>query len=71
MTHVAKEDLASELRAEIARRKVKIFKIAPIVDMHPTSLGQLLRGNRPLSPELAERIRQAIVVVAEWPTPSR
>jgi hypothetical protein len=53
-------DLAAELRAEIARRQVAIYRLAPTVGLHPSHLGQVLAGRRPLSPELAARIRQAV-----------
>ena len=53
-------DPAAELRAEMARRQLRIYDVAPRVGLHPSHLGQVLRGRRPLSPELAERIRQAI-----------
>ena len=50
-------DDAAELRAEIARRQVQIYRLAPLIGMHPSHLGQVLRGRRTLSPDLAERIR--------------
>jgi DNA-binding transcriptional regulator YdaS (Cro superfamily) len=53
-------DPASELRAEIARRQVQVYRLAARVGMHPNNLGQLLRGRRPLSPELAARIERAL-----------
>jgi hypothetical protein len=53
-------DPAAELRAELARRQVVIYRLAPIVGLHPSHLGQVLSGRRPLSPELADRIRRAL-----------
>jgi len=53
-------DPAAELRAELARHQVAIYRLAPIVGLHPSHLGQVLRGRRPLSPELARRIRRAL-----------
>jgi DNA-binding transcriptional regulator YdaS (Cro superfamily) len=58
-------DSASELRAEIARRMVPIYRLAPRVGLHPAHLGQVLRGRRSLSPELATRIRAAISEAAQ------
>jgi DNA-binding transcriptional regulator YdaS (Cro superfamily) len=52
---------AGELRAEVARRMVPIYRLAPSVGLHPAHLGQVLRGRRPLSPELESRIRAALV----------
>ncbi len=51
---------AGDLRAEIARQMVPLYRLAPQVGLHPTHLGQVLRGRRPLSPELADRIRRAL-----------
>jgi plasmid maintenance system antidote protein VapI len=53
-------DLAAELRAEVARRQVAIYRLAPQVDIHPSRLGQILRGRRPLSPELAKKLWSAL-----------
>jgi hypothetical protein len=53
-------DLAADLRAEIARQMVPIYWLAPKVGLHPAHLGQVLRGRRSLSPELAIRIRAAL-----------
>jgi plasmid maintenance system antidote protein VapI len=54
------EDPAAELRAEIARLQVAIYRLAPRVGLHPSHLGQILRGRRPLPPDLAVRIREAL-----------
>jgi plasmid maintenance system antidote protein VapI len=53
-------DSAAELRAEIARQMLPIYRLAPTVGLHPTHLGQVLRGRRSLSPALAVRIRAAL-----------
>jgi plasmid maintenance system antidote protein VapI len=53
-------DPAAELRAEIARQQVTIYRLASQVGLHPSHLGQILRGRRPLQPELAERIKIAL-----------
>ena len=57
---VAPVDSAQELRAELARRLVTIYELAPKVGLHPSHLGQVLRGRRPLTPEMAARIRAAL-----------
>ena len=51
---------AADVRAEIARRQVPIYRLASRVGLHPSHLGQAIRGRRPLSPELAHRIWQAL-----------
>jgi hypothetical protein len=53
-------DSAGELRAEVARRMVPIYHLSSKVGLHPAHLGQVLRGRRPLSPELEGRIRAAL-----------
>jgi plasmid maintenance system antidote protein VapI len=53
-------DPVADLRAELARRQVTIYRLAPIVGLHPSHLGQVLRGRRPLSAEMAARIRRAL-----------
>jgi plasmid maintenance system antidote protein VapI len=60
MQIVVTHDLAADLRAELARRQLRIYDVAPRVGLHPNHLGQILRGRRPLSVELAERISRAI-----------
>jgi plasmid maintenance system antidote protein VapI len=56
----AANDSASDLRAEIARRQLVIYELAPRVGLHPGHLGQVLRGRRPLTAELEARIRAAL-----------
>ena len=56
---------AGDLRAEVARHMVPIYRLAPRVGLHPAHLGQVLRGRRPLSPELETRIRAALSEVAQ------
>jgi len=57
-------DLAADLRAEVARHQVPIYRLAPLVGLHPSHLGQVLRGRRPLPSELADRIRGALTGAA-------
>jgi len=51
---------AADLRAEIARRRQKLYVIAPRVGLHPNNLSLVLQEHRPLTPELAERIMRAL-----------
>lgn len=57
---------ASDLRAEIARRQLVIYELAPHVGLHPAHLGQVLRGRRPLTAELEARIRAALTQTDEY-----
>jgi plasmid maintenance system antidote protein VapI len=54
-------DSAGDLRAEIARRQLVIYELAPRVGLHPAHLGQVLRGRRAFTPDLATRIRAALI----------
>jgi plasmid maintenance system antidote protein VapI len=51
---------AGDLRAEIARRRLKLYVLAPLVRMHPNNLSQVLRERRPLTPDLAARLMRVI-----------
>ena len=53
-------DPAAELRAEVARQQIPIYRLASLVNVHPSNLGQILRGRRPLTPEMAARIERAL-----------
>lgn len=54
------DDLASDLRALVARHQLHFYDLAHYMRMHPATIGQLLRGRKRLRPETAERLRQAI-----------
>ncbi len=51
---------ASDLRAELARHKIPIYKVAGLVNLHPVHLGHMLNGRTPFRSELAERVMQAV-----------
>jgi hypothetical protein len=53
-------DSAAELRAAIARKMIPVYVLSSAVGLHPAHLGQVLRGRRPLTPELEERIKHAL-----------
>ncbi len=50
----------ADLRALLARHQVPIYRLAPLVNLHPGRLGQMLNGRVPLSVDVARRIEQAI-----------
>jgi len=54
---------AAELRAEIARRQVPLYKLAAWVEVHPGRLGMILGGRLPLTPVLAKRVVEALEVM--------
>ena len=50
----------SDFRAEIARRRLKLYQLAPRVGMHPLNLGRVLNEKAPLTPDIARRLEVAI-----------
>ena len=50
---------AADIRAELARRDVRVYQLAGIIRMHPRLLGRVLRKRAPLTAELAAKIAQA------------
>lgn len=60
---LAADELA-ELRAEIARRQLTIYHLAPFARIHPGRLGSMLKGTLPSDAPLRERIRVAIAAAA-------
>jgi plasmid maintenance system antidote protein VapI len=55
---------ARELRAAVARDGRKLYEIAPLIPMHPNTLGQLLRGRRPIRADVADRVLKVLEPVA-------
>lgn len=51
---------AADIRAELARHRVKLYVIAPRVGLHPANLSGILQERRPMPPDLPERIMRAI-----------
>jgi plasmid maintenance system antidote protein VapI len=50
----------ADFRAEIARRRLRIYDLAPHVGMHPAKLGAVLNERAPLTPAIAARLTEAI-----------
>jgi len=51
-----------DLRAELARRRVVLYRLAAVIGMSPGRLSLVLNEHVPLSPELAQRIIAALEV---------
>ena len=51
---------AGDIRAEIARRRMKIYQLAAVVRLHPAHLGSVLNEKTPLTAALSERICDAL-----------
>ena len=49
-----------DLRSEIGRRRVVLYRLASVVSILPSRLSLNLNGHLPLSPELALRIFQGL-----------
>jgi len=50
----------ADFRAEIGRRNILRYRLAAIVGLSPSRLGQILNGRLPLTPDLAQRIAAAL-----------
>jgi hypothetical protein len=46
----------AEIRAEIARRQIVLYKLAAEIQIHPGRLGMMIGGKIPLPREIAEKI---------------
>jgi plasmid maintenance system antidote protein VapI len=58
---------AADLRAALARRRIRIYEFAPRIGLHPNRLGLLLNEHAPISPSLAHRIACALAKIDEAP----
>jgi DNA-binding transcriptional regulator YdaS (Cro superfamily) len=50
----------AELRAQVAFVGIKYYKLASLVDVHPSRLSQYLHGHLPIPNDVAARIRRAL-----------
>jgi plasmid maintenance system antidote protein VapI len=53
------------VKAELARRGIKIHEFAARIRLHPSYLGAMLNGRKPVSAGVAERIRRALNALGE------
>jgi plasmid maintenance system antidote protein VapI len=49
-----------DIRAEIARRRILLYRLAAVVGLSPNRLSLVLNEHVPLTPELAQRISAAL-----------
>ena len=49
-----------DLRAEIARRQVRLYQLAGQIGVHPGRLGQMLNERLPMTDDVAARVEQAL-----------
>ena len=59
MLHDAATLTPADLRAEIARRRLRLYELAPRVGLHPAYLGAMLSERLPLRVEIVERLLRA------------
>ncbi len=50
----------AELRGEVAKRQITLYKLAADVGIHPGRLGRILNERLPLPPRVAEKIMQVL-----------
>jgi hypothetical protein len=51
---------AADVRAEVARGKVKLYRVAARAGLHPARLSLIINDHVALTPELADRLAEAI-----------
>src|SRR5437660_12612355 len=51
---------AADLRSLIARHRLQLYRLAPLVDLHPSRLSLVLNARVPLPRDLAETLLHAI-----------
>lgn len=56
------EMTADDLRAEIARRRLHIYKLAAAVGINPNRLGAMLNGRISLNEAIAEKLVKALEI---------
>lgn len=54
----------ADLRAEIARLGLPVYVVSAHAKIHPASLSLVLRGHRPLSDDIAQRVLDALQLLA-------
>ncbi len=51
---------AAILRAEIGRRRARIYQLGALLAIHPSRLSEMLNERRPLPPELGRRAMETL-----------
>jgi hypothetical protein len=60
MTLTTRPKTAADIRALIAYHRLRVYRLAPLVDLHPARLSLILNEHAPLSSDLAARLLRAI-----------
>jgi plasmid maintenance system antidote protein VapI len=51
---------AEDLRALLARARIKIYEVAPDVGCHPTTLGRMLNERAEMPADVAVRLQEVV-----------
>lgn len=51
---------AADLRAAIARHRLKLFHLGSLINVHPSKLSRILNERAPLTREIAEQLARVI-----------
>jgi len=51
---------AADLRAAIARHRLKLFHLGSLINVHPSKLSRILNERAPLTREIAEQLARTI-----------
>jgi predicted urease superfamily metal-dependent hydrolase len=50
----------SDFRAELARQRIPLYRVAAGVGLHPSRLGAMLNERLPMPADVAERLSEAL-----------
>ena len=51
---------AEDVRVEIARRRIPIYKLSALVSVHPSRLSLIINGKIPMTPAIGARLMAAL-----------
>jgi hypothetical protein len=63
----SKKPTPADLRGEMARKRVRIYEIAPAVGMSPTHIGRMLNERAPMTDKVRNGLVAALEAIAEEP----
>jgi hypothetical protein len=63
----SKRPTPADLRAEMARKRIQIYEIAPAVGMSPTHIGRMLNERAPMTDKVRFGLAAALEAIEEKP----
>jgi hypothetical protein len=63
----SKRPTPADLRAEMARKRVQIYQVAPAVGMSPTHIGRMLNERAPMTDKVRNGLVAALEAIPEKP----